>query len=127
MGASPSQLPFLRADTAKFILFDPTIVTLIPRNDQFVAGTRKRSDLPPRIPQVFKLIWVDYGAGFAPTIAGGETRRFDFILLGNYDAIVAIGDHWTVGAQDNEISYIYPPNGYEVKAGGISHGANPHG
>jgi hypothetical protein len=127
MGAIGFALDVAKANTSQFINLDPTVITLTPRVETFVAGTRKRVDGVPRVAQVFKLIWVDFGAGFAPIIAGGETRRFDFILVGNYDAIVEIGDHWVIGNQDNSIDYIYPPNGYEVKAGGTSQGAKPRG
>lgn len=127
MGASPSELPFLRAGTQRFIDLDPTTIVLTPRNDVWLAGTKVRGQLPDRDPQVFKVIWTDFGAGFSPTIVGPETRRFDFVLVGAYDAEIAIGDFWKVGDQDNEVTHIYPSNGYEVKAGGVSHGGNPHG
>ena len=115
-----------RANTARFIDLDPTTISLKTRIETYVAGTRKRVDGVTRDPQVFKVIWGTVGAGFVPLVAGGETRRFDFILVGNWDAIVAIGDYWTVNGQDNEIGYIYPPNFYEVKCGGYSHGGKPH-
>lgn len=127
MTASVTELAILRADTARYINLDPTSIILIPRSEQWVAGTRKRVNTSPRAPQLFKIIWGSTGAGFAPLIGGSETRRFDFILVGNYDAIVAIGDHWLIGTQDNEIDYIFPSNGYEVKCGGHSHGGDPVG
>lgn len=126
MGALQAGVEIHRANTARFIDLDPTTIALKTRTEQFIAGTRKRTDGPTRSPQLFKVIWGTVGAGFVPIIAGGETRRFDFILVGNYDAIVDIGDYWTVNGQDNEIGYIYPPNGYEVKCGGYSHGGNPN-
>jgi hypothetical protein len=125
MTSSLTELSINRVNTANFINLDPTSIALKTRVEQFVAGTRKRTDGPTRSPQLFKVIWGTVGAGFVPIIGGGETRRFDFILVGNWDAIVDIGDYWVVGKQQNEIGYIYPWNGYEVKCGGYSHGGDP--
>lgn len=125
MSTNPVELIIQRLNTERYIDLDPVWLTLTPRTEQFVAGTRTRVDGIPRISQKFKIIWGTVGAGFVPLLAGGETRRFDFILVGLYNANVAVGDHWVVGSQDNEIGYIYPSNGYEVKCGGYSHGGSP--
>lgn len=125
MAASATELAIARLNTETFINLNPTSIILTPQITTFVAGTRKRMPGPLRAPQNFHVIWGTVGAGFVPVIAGGETRRFDFILVGNYDAVVAIGDYWNVGNQQNEIGYIYPSNGYEVKCGGYSHGGGP--
>jgi len=125
MVASATELAIARLNTEKFISLDPTVITLTPRQDVWVAGTKKRQSLPDRSEQIFKVIWLP-GDGIAYTI-DGITMRFNFIVVGNYDAEVAIGDFWQVGNQQNEIDYVFPNNGYEVKAGGTSHGAHPSG
>lgn len=121
-----TSLAIQRLNTQRYIDLDPISLVLTPRTEQFVAGTRKRTSGTPRQAQTFHIIWGSFASGFVPTIAGGDTRRFDFVLVGNYDADVAIGDFWMVGNQDNEITFIDPPNHYEIKCGGVSHGGAPY-
>jgi hypothetical protein len=123
MTASLTGLAILRANTDRFIAQNPTDIVLIPRTDAWLAGTKTRTDQTPRVSQTFKVIWSGT-TGIISTIEG-TTRRFDFVLVGSYDAIVAIGDHWEQTNQDNEIDYIFPYNGYEVKCGGTSYGSKP--
>lgn len=125
MGATPAELPILRLNTQRFINLDPSSIVLTPKGQTFIAGTRVSTPGGIRAAQIFKVIWSGYETGFQATIGGGQTRRFDFYIVGTYDAIVAIGDFWDVGNQHNQIDYVFPYNGYEVKAGGTSHGANP--
>jgi hypothetical protein len=120
---SAGELAVHRSNTDRYIGIDPTEIILIPRQDTWVAGTKTRGDQTPRDPQSFHVIWAPT-TGIVPIIEG-TTRRFDFILVGSYDAIVAIGDHWLEGQQDNEIDYVYPFNGYEIKCGGTSYGSKP--
>ena len=119
------ELGINRANTKRFISLDPTEITLIPREEVFINGTKKIVDKPPRPPQLFKVIWG--GSNGIVTTSSGSTRRFDFVLLGEIDAVVEIGDHWLVGDQENVVEYLYPDNGYEIKGGGVSYGSNPVG
>lgn len=123
MVAGTVELAINRANTDRYIKLDPTVITLIPRLDAWVAGSKRKNDQPPRAPQIFKVIWGG-STGITASI-DGTTHRFDFILVGNYDAVVAINDHWFIGTQDNEIDYVFPSNGYEVKCGGLSYGSKP--
>lgn len=118
--------------TRWFISMDPSEITLTPR--QLVrtkTNAREAQDLTPRHQQVFKLVQ----GGLVRTSAEGLTetedgtqRKFDYILIGNWDAIVEIGDWWEDNGQRYEVTGILPYNGYEVKAGIISHGDSPrHG
>lgn len=130
MTASSAKLAINRKATAKFIADDPAAISLIYKIEQSRPGGAKAwiDGSPPRDPQDFKIIWPG-GDGIVVT-AEGKTRRFDFIIVGKYDAIMAIGDHWTQGEspQTYEIEYLFPYNGYEVKGGGVSHGSAPvHG
>lgn len=123
MTALDTELAINQSNTLAFIAQDPTVITLTPRSDVWVAGSKKRVDQTPRAEQVFKVIW-------APTtgivsMSEGTTRRFDFVLVGAYNSVVAIGDHWLQSTQDNEIDYIFPFNGYEIKCGGSSYGSKP--
>jgi hypothetical protein len=71
------------------------------------------------------MIWLDE-TGIDRRPPSG-TRRFDFVLVGEHDANVAIGDYWKVGNQEFRIEAVTPYNGWEVKAHGISHGPKPTG
>jgi hypothetical protein len=125
MSAADAELAINRDMTDWFIEQKPTTIQLIPREPVWVNGTKVMPDDAPRDPQTFYVIWAPT-TGIVQTM-DGTTRRFDFVLVGRYDAEVAIGDHWSIGKQDNEIDYIYPYNGYEVKCGGSSYGSEPVG
>ncbi len=93
-------------------------ITLIPTVRTFTGGTETFADGTPREPQEFWMIWPE-GVGVVGT-ATETVRRTSFILVGNYDAEIAVGDHWEAENQKHVIEYLYPFNGYEVKAGGVS-------
>lgn len=127
MGAAEFELAINRRLTDAFIATDPTTLVLIPNITVPRPGGAKRVLAgTPREPQDFKFIYPG-GDGIVVT-DGGTTRRFDFIVVGSFDAEVDIGDHWDEGTQHYQIDYVYAPNGYEVKAGGVTHGSKPdHG
>lgn len=112
-----------RKGTKRFIAADPTTITLAKPGGSIVDGTFKSGVGVARSPQQFKLIWSDQ-SGIVRELPDGA-RRFDFVLLGEHDAIVEIGDEFNIGDNKYVVTYVYPYNDYEVKAGGISHGANP--
>jgi hypothetical protein len=112
--------------TEKFISADPTQIVLIPSTEVWSGGTKTYGSETPRQSQDFKVIWSGSQDGITVT-SEGTTRRFDFILVGRYDAEIAIGDHWNFNTQHFQIDWIAPNNGYEVKAGGTSYGSKPTG
>src|ERR1700760_2661619 len=112
-----TELAIHRANTSLYIGLNPTDIVLIPVLEQWVAGTKKMVDQTPRDSQTFHVIWAPT-TGIVGGGGSGITHKFDFVLVGAYDVIVAIGDRWDIGAQRNVIDYIYPSNGYEVKCGG---------
>jgi hypothetical protein len=117
-----------RKNTKRFIDADSTKITLVPNSEQFVDGTKKFIQGTPRPEQTLKIIWQgDTGMVRQIDNAQSGVRRFDFILLGEYDAVIEVGDFWRVGTQEYRIEYVYPYNDYEVKAGGVSHGHKPGG
>jgi hypothetical protein len=123
MVANASELAMQRKITENFINCDKTSVVLSPKSETWNAGTVSRLPGTNRQAQDFKVIWYP-SDGITFTI-DGETRRFDFILVGKYDAQVEIGDTWKIDGQENEITYVFPSNFYEVKCGGLSHGSKP--
>jgi hypothetical protein len=112
-----------RKGTQRFIESDPTDIVLIPVSGAVTDGTVKFLPQSPRSSQRFKLIWGGE-SGIVREIPDGS-RRFDFILVGAHDATVAIGDTFTINNNKYVVDYLFPYNDYEVKAGGVSHGADP--
>lgn len=123
------ELSLHRRGTRAFIDADYTDIVLIPRSEGYVDGTKTFSEEDPRDLQTFKIIWPEDNGIIRDIGPDGGVRRFDFILLGEYDAVVEIGDTFAIGENNQYyvIEYIYPDNGYEVKAGGVSHGSKPTG
>lgn len=118
------ELSIHRKGTERFIDADPTEIVLTPSVATWSGGTKTLGSSVDRDPQTFKVIWSGSQDGIVVK-SEGSTRRFDFILVGTYDAEVAIGDHWKVDGQQFQIEWVAPANGYEVKAGGVSHGSKP--
>lgn len=119
------ELSMQRRATKALITADPTSIVLFPNAGSLVNGTLKFTPGSARNPQTFKVIW-DGSNGVARQVGNeGESRRFDFVLVGEHDAVLAIGDVWKVADQKFVIEYIFPSNGWEVKAGGSSHGSVP--
>jgi hypothetical protein len=125
MALSVVELSLHRKGTESFIAADTTTILLTSKAEVWAGGTKTLSADTDREPQDFKVIWSG-SDGIVPH-ESGTTRRFDFILVGKYDAEVAIGDFWDIEDQHNVIEYVYPFNGYEVKCGGKSYGSNPSG
>ena len=120
---STLELGMQRKATERFIAADPSVIDLGFKTVMESNGTKSYAPGGQRGEQIFKIIW----SGSDGIVEGPPdgTRRFDFVLLGKYDAIVAIGDFWKIGDQEFRITFVYPSNGYEVKAGGIRHGPSP--
>ena len=118
------ELSIHRKGTERFINSDPTQITLTPSTEVWSGGTKTYGSGTPRVAQSFKVIWSGSQDGIVVK-SEGTTRRFDFILVGKHDATVAIGDFWKVGDQHFQVEWVAPANGYEVKAGGVSHGNPP--
>jgi hypothetical protein len=125
---SSLELAIHRNGTKRFIDADPTLITLSPANQTaIVDGTRK--SIGPSVvrnPQKFKIIYAG-DTGIVREISDGQAgvRRFDFIIVGEHDAIVEVGDSFTLGQNKYVVEYVFPFNDYEVKAGGVSHGNQP--
>ena len=124
MGARETELLLHKAGTRRFIESDPTEIILIPVVEQMVAGTKKFVDQPALAAQTFKVIWNEQEGIVREVANNGGVRRYPFVIVGNFDATVPINSYWMDGDQKYVIEWVAPPNGYEVKAGGTSHGPN---
>ena len=109
--------------TSWFINDDPTTITLTPHEEQWSGGAKKMVTLPDRDPLTVKMIYPG-GDGIVVT-ADSVTRRFDFIIVADYDALIKMWDSFDRWGNHYVVEYIMPYNGYEVKVGGSSHGSEP--
>lgn len=125
MGAREAELAIHRKNTERFIASDPSVITLIPKVATKTAGTVGFEDGIPRDSQIFKVIWQTDSNIQRSTSETGGVRRLDFVLVGQFTAEVAIGDYFEHGGCRYSVEWIAPPNGYEVKAGGVAHGKLP--
>jgi hypothetical protein len=109
------ELEIHRRNTEWFIAWNPYPVTLIPLVRQKSGSGSKWVDGSPRVIQTMRLI---PQAETTPPLSttDGKERSITHVLLGRWDADMAIGDHWTdtVGSTF-EVIDISTPNGYEVK------------
>jgi hypothetical protein len=109
--------------TAWFINQDPTIVVFTPHHEEFSGGAKKMVTDPDREAQIVKFIYPG-GDGIVIT-ADGTTRRFDFIIVGEFDAEIEMWDSFDRWGNHYVVESIMPYNGYEVKVAGTSHGSAP--
>ena len=112
-----------RQMTSWFINDDPTAITFTPHHEEFTAGAKKMVADPDRDMQIVKVIYPG-GDGIVVT-ADSTTRRFDFIIVADYDATIEIWDSFDHLRNHYVVEYVFPYNGYEVKVGGSSHGSEP--
>lgn len=84
-----------RRQTKALIDDDPTSVVLIPRvKSTTLAGAPSYVDGLPRAIQRFKLSLLAFDQRPTVTVNGVE-RRVDYHLIGEHNAVVEVGDHWT--------------------------------
>lgn len=125
MAMKTYELAILIKQTEWFIDSDPSQITLVPKVEARTAGTVTFSDGVPRQTQTFKVIWSSDSNIQRPVGAEGGSRRLDFVLVGVPSALISIGDSFQHGGNRYVVEWVAPPNGYQVKAGGVSHGAYP--
>jgi hypothetical protein len=110
-----AELRAQRKNTEWFIAWNSFNVTLIPRERVKTGSGSKWVDGEPRVTQVMRLIPQSETSTPIGTDDGQE-RVITHVLLGRWDADMAIGDHWTDPVGNTfEILNISTPNGYEMK------------
>jgi len=124
-----------RVNTLQFILAMPIEIILIPVLEvKAPSGGTQLIDQPARAPQLFRLIPMSHTERPVRSIAttgadAGQQRRYDYTLLGQWDAIMQENDWW----QDESgqcwiIDALVSYNGYERKGLVTSYGRRPrHG
>jgi hypothetical protein len=115
-----------RRQTLNYISMDPTTISLIPTVvTKQPSGAQLHEEGTPRNPQTFKVIpqgFTAHGAKNTVTLNGKE-RIIDMVLMGAWDSVVEIGDHW-VDDHGRRCEVISLDDGHEwaVKANVEAHG-----
>lgn len=115
-----------RQMTHNYISMDPISLALIPvKRTHTDSGGDVWEDQTPRVPQTFKLITIEATAhGHEPTTTlDGVERIVNGVLMGDWDCVMEVGDHWT-GADGRRYTIIAleDGHGYEKKGLVEAHG-----
>ena len=116
----------LRRVTEHFIADDPTIIVLTPHS-KVSDGCGGYLFVPetPRVSQVFKVIAIPTSTDGIVESEGASSRKWDYVLLGKYDAEVEIGDSWTDGDSSYRVTGCMQENDYERRFSVIAFGKDP--
>jgi hypothetical protein len=125
--ASSRELAVNRKNTKAFIDARPSTLALIPTTVvRTEAGGKRASDGPPRVAQVLRVIEQASAYGNSPGLLptqDGQQRRVTYQLLGEFDAVMAVGDHWLdADGIRYEVRELLPYNGYERRARVVQYG-----
>lgn len=124
--ATPQQMELhaQRLQTHAFIGSKPATITLTPRTRTVTAtGGFTYVATADRDPQDFTLIEnTSYGLPNPTASLDGVERKYDFMLLGDYDAIVAVGDTFSHDGATHEVIETMYDLQYEVRAKVVRHG-----
>ena len=123
---STTELGMKRIQTTEFIAWNPTTVTLIPRQGVKTGTGIAWADLTPRAPQVVRLIDQSStkgpNGGAIPT-GDGVQRKVEYQMLMEWDAEVGQHDYWyDADGIRWEVHEVMPWNGYETRAEVIRYG-----
>lgn len=120
-----AELRLQRANTAEFIRWNPSVLSLTPQSRTRTAtgGFKTVSGLP-REPQRFRII--DTSSATMPSMPpqrtiDGEERSTQFFLLGEWDCEMAQYDTWADDYGRWEITQLLPDNGYERRGVVVGH------
>lgn len=123
MITNPTELRVNRQNTAAFINADHEVIVLTPRTKTRTStGGTTWTKGTPRDPQKFHFTERVSNAMPSNRVPGGEQRIEDYTLLGNYDAVIEVGDVFDFGGGEWEVVSLTNENGYERRATVIRHG-----
>lgn len=121
------ELRINRLNTSAFIAADPLRLVLRARaSSRTATGAIDAQAYAERPEQRFKLIMQSPAGGSIEQRTDDATeRQVDFVLLGEWNAQVAVDDFWEdVLGQRWEVRSLNPYNGYEIRANVEAHGRN---
>lgn len=122
------ELKIQRKITHAFIRAEPVDIGLSRRTESRTALGGILKNFARQLPtQTFKIIMQSpAGASIEQRTDDGTERRVDYVLLGEWDADVQIGDYWDdASGERNEVTSMIPYNGYEVRANVEGYGKKP--
>jgi hypothetical protein len=122
------ELRLMREQTHWFIMADPIELALIPLVEtQVVAGGIRLQDGQPIENQIFRLIPMSSAERpFRGQNESGQQRRYEFTLLGEWDALLEANYRWeNTAGQSWIVTTMVPFNGYEKKGLVTSYGRRP--
>lgn len=134
MPQNPAMLAVTRRQTKWFIDNDPFEIVLTPIvKTRVPGGGYQVVDGTPREPQTVKLIYTGSARGVAgqegsQTTADGVEHRYDYVVVGEHDFQVAIGDTWE-DSRGNlcRITGLIPDNEYERRVTASIYGTRVEG
>lgn len=113
------RLSELRWNTLQYINAKPTTITLTSTRGTAVAKPGGGHDYTTaeRDPQTFRIVRQTTfdGIEHSPNDEG-MSRKFAYLIVGKFDAEVAVGDTWDDGENHFHVDSVEPYNGYEVRA-----------
>lgn len=80
-------------------------------------------------PQIFRLINQTSSGGSATSSNdGGQVHRYEYVMVGLYDADIEVDDTWTEGEAKYHVNGILPNNGWETRVSVTAFSSEPiHG
>lgn len=124
------ELSVNRFNTRAFIAADPLSLTLQVRGSvRTPSGAYARERQSERPEQTFKLIMQSpAGSSIEQRTGDGTERQVDYILLGEWNAQIAVGDYWDDQEDQRwEVKALVPTNDYETRAVVEAHGKDLYG
>jgi len=121
-------LDLMTVSTAAFIDNDPVAIALTPGRGTAVetpSGGYDYANGTQRAVQSFKLI-NSSGDSNSANGDGLEAVKFQYILIGMPDSVVAVGDWWVDGPNRYVVTGILHRNGYQLKATVEAYGQEPN-
>jgi hypothetical protein len=111
-----TRLAYLRYTTKTYINDDPT--TIVLKRQTKVSKPGGGHDYPKidQSPQNFRLINQDVGSGISYSSDDDIARKFNYVLIGEYDANVLVNDTWTEDGIQYSVESVIPNNGFETRA-----------
>jgi hypothetical protein len=116
MSIDADELAALREQTAEFIVADSKWITLIrPTRTPNGSGGYTETDVPFVFPQLFRLIPQHGNLSPIRTTLDGEAAQPDYVLLGEFDTVMARGDHFVDQGRRYVILFVHEKSSYEKK------------